>query len=185
MKDYISSNPSNSDVPILHQIQEKIYNVQKENSELVCLAIKFNCKLLEKLIEILEGKNKDVNMQSVDVLKTLRVLLKVTRLCVEKASEEIIENNNNERKLFEMIKTFSEKCQSKLYQISQKLISNISQNTSTKTFTPKVIIKMDENVPTSYSDSDMKGLPLPPKNEVQSTDNDSCDYDLEGNDMEV
>jgi len=185
MKDYISSNPSNSDVPILHQIQEKIYNVQKENSELVCLAIKFNCKLFEKLIEILEGKNKDVNMQSVDVLKTLRVLLKVTRLCVEKASQEIIENNNNERKLFEMIKTFSEKCQSKLYQISQNLISNLSQNTSTKTFTPKVIIKMDEKVPTSYSDSDMKGLPLPPKIEVQSTDNDSCDYDLEGNDIEV
>ncbi len=140
-----SSNLGVSEAPLLLQVQERLFYLQKEKSELTCASIKFSVKIMGKLVETLEGKSEEVQLDFKTALQVLKHFLKVARICSEKASEEYAEAFDNEKKLFEMMKVYSDKCQSKLYQISQDMLNNLNVLTSISNIKPS-----KPNIPTNF-----------------------------------
>jgi len=116
-------------------------------------------KIMGNLVENLEKNHEGV--QYLDSLKILKVFLKITRVCSEKAAEGILESNNNEKKLFEVIKIYSEKSQVKLYQISQTVLSNVGKVKQAQT-------QSNTNVQVNKND-----IPLPSICYENSTSTDS------------
>ena len=110
------------------------------------MAIKFALRIIGKYVELLEAgnqTNQEIKIGYIESIKIMKVLLKITRVCSEKADQEILEASNNERLLFEMVKAYSNKCQNRLYQMSQNVLNNINQVNQIKTNSNKM--KIDFN----------------------------------------
>lgn len=104
--------------------------IQKEKHDLLCKAVKFSTKLMAKLMSALENY-ETMNSSIMDLLTKIKIFLKITRLVVQNAKEEIQRASGKEQEFFTMyirllinrILVFTEKIQAKLYSSSNKIIS--------------------------------------------------------------
>jgi hypothetical protein len=117
-------------------IKQKILDLQKEKTQLLCQAIKFSTKIMTKILYSIE-KISEVNKEEgihhlcnpVDHLTRIKLFLKITRVVVEYANKELIESKGQQMQFFTMIRVFTEKIQSKLYALSFSLIEDLTKNT--------------------------------------------------------
>ncbi len=125
----------NSSKDDLLAIKQKILDLQKEKTQLLCQSIKFSTKIMTKILSSIE-RVTEVNKENeihhlpdpVDLLTRIKLFLKITRLVVENANKEISESKGQQMQFFTMIKVLTEKIQSKLYSISNELIKSLMKN---------------------------------------------------------
>ncbi len=125
----------NSSKDELQAIKHKIFELQKEKTQLLCKSIKFCTKIMTKILNSIERVNDvrecetgDHSNDPVDVLTRTKLFLKITRLVVDHANKQLAESNGQQLQFFTMIKVFTEKIQSRLYSISNELIKNLMKN---------------------------------------------------------
>ena len=84
---------------------------------------------IERVNDVREYESLHHMTDHVDVLTRIKLFLKVTRLVVEHADKELAESKGQQMQFFMMIKVFTEKIQSRLYNISNALIKGLMTNT--------------------------------------------------------
>ena len=60
-----------------------------------------------------------------DLLFKVKLFSQITRIIIQKATEELNTENEKKKQFFMMIKTYTEKTQNKIYSISTELIESI------------------------------------------------------------
>jgi hypothetical protein len=120
----------------LFAIREKLSVVQREKTALVCQSIKFSTKIMNKILTAIEKVTDVSNGQGIlhssqpaDLLMKIKIFLKITRLITEQVNVEVSQSQGPENQFFSMIKIFTEKIQSKLYNLSNDLIKRLLSNT--------------------------------------------------------
>jgi hypothetical protein len=106
-------------------IRNKLFQLQKEKTELLCQSIKFSIKLMNKMILLIENStqmNENRTHFESDLLMKIKLFLKITRVVMEKAKEQVKESEGLQNEFFQMILAFNEKIQAKLYNISNIII---------------------------------------------------------------
>jgi hypothetical protein len=106
-------------------IRNKLFQLQKEKTELLCQSIKFSIKLMNKMILLIENStqmNENRTHFESDLLMKIKLFLKITRVVMEKAKEQVKESEGLQNEFFQMILAFNEKIQVKLYNISNIII---------------------------------------------------------------
>jgi hypothetical protein len=88
----------NSTKEELMAIKQKISDLQKEKTQLLCQAIKFSTKIMAKILNSIQkitevDKDEGIHHLSdpVDVLTRIKLFLKTTRIVVEYSNKELSE----------------------------------------------------------------------------------------------
>lgn len=79
-------------------MKEKLLIIQKEKSELVCKTIKFETKLISKILDSIEKST----IRTPNILMKIKMFLKVVRLMVAKAKEEVSKTSADQQNFFMM-----------------------------------------------------------------------------------
>jgi hypothetical protein len=118
------------------------YNLNKKESDL-------NFLKDEK-----ENNNLRINEYKLELLTKIKLFSKISRIIIIQSNKQVCQNNSKSYSdFFLMIKTFTEKIQSKIYSISSKLIEQITseekisekENTLNEELDSPVISKLSKN----------------------------------------
>jgi len=136
--------------------------------------------MMGKIILVLDDGDQRINLSDQDKMKILKMFLKLARITADKANDEMQETAGNERMLFEMVKVYSEKCQTKLFNISQILINKLTNiNTNTKKVPFDKLSPEEIPYKTPYSDTEADELVGKGRKNTHSTEisslNTSCE----------
>lgn len=127
VSDQLSSQDfSNFDKSSQDLIEARVETANNEKAFICCQSAKLSINILNEFIKEIEAE-KTITQ---DIVKKVKVLLKLTRLIAVKCDEEIklINFNLNSRSMefFIMIKTFIDKVQAKLVQKSNEIIEHMN-----------------------------------------------------------
>lgn len=86
----------------LEKVKDKLFNLHKERIDLVCKSIKFSIQLMSKTVSLFE--NSDNNCM--ETLSKIKLFLKITRMVVENAKEQIKVGKGKENDFFTMYDNF-------------------------------------------------------------------------------
>lgn len=109
-------------------LKSKLIELKEEEINLKCQNIKFSIRLMSHLLNHIENiTTKEIEDNINDLLLKIKLFSKITRLIIEKTNEELeIDKENKQRhEFFLMIKTYTEKAQNKLYNLSNQLITKV------------------------------------------------------------
>ena len=116
----------------LNEIKKKIRALNTEKVTLVYICVKVYVKLLKSFISFLETKT--YASKEGEILFKIKLLLKLTRTVNGKIKEEFYEHNNTKKKkFFNLMISYNEKIQNKLYEISTELVKKLMLNGKLKT----------------------------------------------------
>jgi hypothetical protein len=103
-------------------VKQKIFSINKEKVELVCQSIKISIKLMTRIVESIENSKSN----SIEVLKKIKLILKITRIVLEKSKECMLTYKlDAQNKFFTMIYVFTEKIQARLVNSSTEIIKTL------------------------------------------------------------
>jgi hypothetical protein len=118
-------NFSNED---LEKVNHRINMIKKENAELLCKAVKFSTKVMTKLLSSIETY-QSCKITEVELLTKIKLFLKITRVIIENAKIHSQNTKGKEQEFFNMylifyirIHIFTEKVQSRLFNVSNVII---------------------------------------------------------------
>ena len=81
--------------------------------------------MMSQVMNHIESITYDNETNINDILCKVKLFSQITRIIIQKATEELSTDNEKKKEFFLMIKTYTEKTQNKIYSISTELIESM------------------------------------------------------------